>query len=132
MRLAIPVKTNKENPAVAPLFGKAKYFAIVEDGKVEILKNEQSGGQAVIKWLYDLGVDTILMEQLGANPYEAIKSLDIDLFHTGFDRILLDDLLVKFNNDQLELIDDTNIDKIIQHHEKKHPAHDHDHDHHHN
>ncbi len=32
MKIAIPVKMNKENTALAPLFGKAKWFAIVEDG----------------------------------------------------------------------------------------------------
>ena len=37
MKLAIPVKTNKENPAISPLFGKAKWFAFVNiDGKIEI------------------------------------------------------------------------------------------------
>ena len=48
MKIAIPVKMNKENSAIAPLFGKAKWFAIVEDGKMTIEPNHCDGGQAVI------------------------------------------------------------------------------------
>lgn len=43
MKIAIPVKMNKENTALAPLFGKAKWFAIVEDGKVTIEQNIADG-----------------------------------------------------------------------------------------
>jgi len=126
MILAIPVKMNKENPAVAPLFGKAKWFAIVKDGNVNIIPNNQSGGQAVIEWLYEMKVDAILIQEMGLSPYEKIKSLGtMAIYHVGFDRILLNDVVEKFKNDELELLDDTNMDKIIKHHEKRHPRHEH-------
>jgi len=130
MKLAIPVKMNKENPPIAPLFGKAKWFAIVDGDNINIIPNNQSGGQAVIEWLNEMKVEAILMQEMGMSPYQTIKDCGtIELFHTGFERILLSDLLEKFEKDELELIDDTNIEKIIKHHEKKHPAHD---GHHHN
>jgi hypothetical protein len=47
MRIAIPVKMNKENPPLAPLFGKAKWFAIIENGEISIIPNNQSGGGAL-------------------------------------------------------------------------------------
>jgi predicted Fe-Mo cluster-binding NifX family protein len=129
MKIAIPVKTNKENPAVAPLFGKAKYFAIVEGTTKIIIKNEQSGGGAVIKWLNNINIDAILLEQMGQNPYNIVKELDMNLYHTGFKRILLDDIIKKFNNDELVELDDTNIEDIINYHEKNHPPHDENHHH---
>lgn len=125
MRLAIPVKMNKENSAVAPLFGKAKWFAIVKDGKIDIVPNNQSGGKAVIEWLWNMKVDAILIQEMGVTPYEKAKELGLMLYHTGFERILLNDVLEKFKNSELEILDDTNIDKIIKHHEKRHPAHQH-------
>ena len=125
MRLAIPVKMNKENSAVAPLFGKAKWFAIVKDGKIDIVPNNQSGGKAVIEWLWDMKVDAILIQEMGVTPYEKAKELGLMLYHTGFERILLNDVLEKFKKSELEILDDTNIDKIIKHHEKRHPAHQH-------
>ena len=124
MRLAIPVKMNKENPAIAPLFGKAKWFAIVKDGETTIIPNNQSGGQAVIEWLYEMKVDALLIQEMGQNPYQKIKDYGtMALYHTGFDRILLNDVLDKLENNKLEILDDTNMDKIIKHHEKRHPPH---------
>ena len=124
MKLAIPVKMNKENPPVAPLFGKAKWFAIVKDGDISIIPNNQSGGRAVIELLYEMKVDAILVQEMGMTPYERVKEYGtIMLYHTGFKRILLNDVLEKFENNELEILDDTNIDTIIKHHEKRHPAH---------
>jgi predicted Fe-Mo cluster-binding NifX family protein len=126
MKLAIPVKVNRDNPPVAPLFGKAKWFAIVENGKVaSIIPNKQLGGQAVIELLYEMKIDVILIQEMGINPYEKIKEYGtMVLYHTGFERILLNDVLEKFNNNELEILDDTNMNEIIKHHEKRH-SHNH-------
>ena len=121
MKIAIPVKMNKENPPLAPLFGKAKWFAIIDDDKVEIVKNGQNGGRAVIEWLDNLGIGSIIFQEMGHTPYEIVKEMgSMELFHAGYERILLDDILAKFKNNTLEMIDDTNIDAIIKHHEGKH------------
>jgi len=126
MRLAIPVKLNRENPPVAPLFGKAKWFAIVNNGEITIIPNNQTGGQAVIELLHEMKIDAILIQEMGINPYEKIKEYGtMTLYHTGFERILLNDVLKKFQNNELEILDDTNMDEIIKHHEKRHPRNHH-------
>jgi len=126
MRLAIPVKLNKENPPIAPLFGKAKWFAIVENGEIFIMPNSQSGGQAVIELFYEMKIDALLIQEMGTNPYEKVKQYGIMLYHTGFEPVLLNDILKKFKSGELEILDDTNMDKIIKHHEKRH-THSHSH-----
>ena len=124
MKLAIPIKMNKENPAIAPLFGKAKWFAIVKDEEIMIIPNNQSGGQAVIEWLYEMKVDALLIQEMGLIPYEKVKEQGtMALYHTGFERILLSDVLENFKRNELEILDDTNMDEIIKHHEKRHPQH---------
>ncbi|MEA2047335.1 MAG: NifB/NifX family molybdenum-iron cluster-binding protein [Campylobacterota bacterium] len=129
MKIAIPVKMNKENPPVAPLFGKAKWFAIVEDGKVNIEPNPVEGGRAVIEWFDELGVDTIIIQEMGEGPYSVVQKLGtMKIYHSGFERILLDDVLKKFEENTLPLVDDAGMAKIIAHHEVRHP---HDHHHHH-
>ena len=133
MKTAIPVKMNKETTALAPLFGKAKWFAIVEDGKVMIEQNTANGGKAVIEWLANSGVDAIILQEMGLKPYETVKSYgNIKLYHAGFERILLDDVLQKLEAGTLVELDDEGMVKVIAHHEVRHPAHDdHGHDHHH-
>jgi len=126
MKIAIPVKTNRENPAVAPLFGKAKWFAFVEEGKVTIEKSSASGGHAVIEWFSQAGVDTIIMQEMGASPYEMIKEHGgIKIFHSGFERITLDEVLRRFDNQELSELDDDGMAKIIKHHEGSHSHGDH-------
>ena len=126
MKIAIPVKTNRENPAVAPLFGKAKWFAFVEGGKLTIEKSNANGGHAVIEWFSQVGVDTIIMQEMGASPYEMIRAHGgIKIFHSGFERITLDEVLTKFNNHELPELDDDSMAKIIKHHEGSHSHGDH-------
>ncbi|MEA3418896.1 MAG: NifB/NifX family molybdenum-iron cluster-binding protein [Campylobacterota bacterium] len=121
MKLVIPVKMNKENSAVAPLFGKAKWFAFVEDGKVMIEKNPVQGGAAVIKWFTEQNVEAIIFQEMGTTPYEMIKTEGgMKLYHAGYDRILLDELLQKFNKGELVELDDTKMAEIIKSHEGSH------------
>jgi len=121
MKIAIPMKMNRENSALSPLFGKAKWIAFVQDAKVDIQPNHTHGGGALVAWLKEEGVDTIIFQEMGRTPYQKIKSAEnITLFHAGNERILLDEALEKFKDNQLPLVDDTNIDKIIAHHEGKH------------
>lgn len=133
MKIAIPVKTNKENPVVSPLFGKAKWFAFIEeDGKVTIESNPIPDGQAVIRWFIDKNVDIVIMQEMGINPYRKIKEHGgIRLYHSGFERITLDEVLKAFHNGQLPLLDDAMMTQIIKHHESRHTHHGHGHEHHH-
>ncbi|CAA6811573.1 MAG: Unknown protein [uncultured Sulfurovum sp.] len=132
MTIAIPVKMNKETTALAPLFGKAKWFAIVQEGKITIEENPADGGRAVVEWLAQSGVDTIIIQEMGMNPYQTVQSYNnIKLYHAGFERILLKETLKKLEDNTLELLEDEGMKKIIAHHQIKHPAHDeHGHDHH--
>jgi predicted Fe-Mo cluster-binding NifX family protein len=123
MKLAIPVKMNNENSAIAPLFGKAKWFAIVENEELSIIPNNQTSGQTVIELFDEMKIDILLIQEMGQSPYAKAKELGMMLYHTGFERILLSDVLEKFKNNDLEILDDTNMEKIIQHHQKRHPNH---------
>jgi predicted Fe-Mo cluster-binding NifX family protein len=130
MKIAIPVKMKKDNSAIAPLFGKAKWFAIVEDGSINIEENHVEGGRAVIEWLNQIGVDTIIMQEMGQGPYSVIQKLGtIKIYHSGFDRILLGDVLKQFEEKALPLLDDAGMTKIIAHHEVRHSHDHHDHGH---
>ena len=54
-----------------------------------------------------MNVDTILMQEMGRNPYEKVKSYgNINLYHVGFERNLLNDALEKFKQELLIKVDD--------------------------
>jgi predicted Fe-Mo cluster-binding NifX family protein len=121
MKIAIPVKTNKENPAVAPLFGKAKWFAFVENGEIRIEKNPADNGSGVVEWLIKSGVKELIIQNMSNPPYQMLKrDEEITIFHAGDKRIELDELLKKYDFDKLTIIDDTNADNIIKNHQREH------------
>lgn len=129
--IAVPVKTNKDNPAVAPLFGKAKWFAFVDNGKITIEENLCDGGRAVAEWLKSKGTDKLIIQEMGINPYQKIKAYnDIVIYHSGFERITLDEVIKKLDSNELKILDEEAMQEIIAHHESRH-AHTHDHDGHH-
>ncbi|OQX73412.1 MAG: hypothetical protein B6D59_05825 [Campylobacteraceae bacterium 4484_4] len=117
MKIAVPVKTNRENPAVAPLFGKAKWFAFVEDGKITIEENKASGGVRVVDWLLESGVDVLIIQHMGDSPYQILKEYDdVTIFYAGKERITLDEVLKKYEAEELTIVDDTNEHEIIRSH----------------
>ena len=121
MKIAIPVKTDKENPAVAPIFGKAKWFAFVENGKISIEKNEEGSGVGVIEWLLRQGVTSLIIKKMSNPPYQMVKKDGrITVFYAGDERIELDELIKKYEADALMIIDDSNANDIIKDHQRDH------------
>ena len=122
--IAIPLKTNKENSALAPLFGKAKWFAFVEDENITIEKNETQGGSGVVKWLLGKGVKTLIMQKMSQPPYEMIKEEgSIGILYAGSDRIELAEALKRYEADELVILNDTNAPDIVKSHDRQHQQH---------
>jgi predicted Fe-Mo cluster-binding NifX family protein len=83
----IPVKTNGEDPAISPVFGKVKFFAIVNDDEVKIVENIEKGGMNAIRLLLENGVTTILMSHMGGRPLQIALQNGMDVRFVGKDRI---------------------------------------------
>lgn len=117
MKIAVPVKTNQENPIVSPLFGKAKWFAFVENGEVRIVPNEYKSGLHVVEWLLRENIDALIVQHIGESPYSYLKEAsDIPIFYAGDGRISLKEAIEKFDDETLLIIDDTNVDQFVKHH----------------
>ncbi len=119
--IAVPLKLNKEDSALAPLFGKAKWFAFVENDNITIEKNEAHGGSGVVKWLLGKGVKTLIMQKMSQPPYEMIKEEgSITIYYVGSDRIELPEALKRYKADALVILDETNAKDIIKSHARQH------------
>ena len=69
---------------------------------------------------------------MGQSPYNMIqKHGGIKIYHSGFDRITLKEVLEKFHQEKLPLLDETDMSNIIAHHEEKHSHQNNGHEHHH-
>lgn len=112
--IAIPVKTDKENPAVTTLFGKAKWFAIVDGDKITIEKNDIQSGRAVVENLVSKGVDKLIFNHMGGNPFMLLQKARVECFHSGDERILLDQAVEKLQNDNLTKVNGVNMSEFIE------------------
>lgn len=137
---AIPIKSNKLDSAVTTLFGKAKWFALVNNnGEINIIKNESESGRHVVEQLVQMGVKNLIFNQMGGNPFMLLQRNGIKCFHSGNERITIPQVMEKLNQNQLTQVDGTNMAQFVEQgnmHNKgrkhdHHDHHDHDHDHHH-
>ena len=118
--LTVAVKTDKENAAVSPLFGKAKFFAFYDGNTISTEKNESKGGTAVIDWFAQKGVETIIVNQMGGSPYKALQNHGMKLLYAGDKRIEIGDVVQKYEADELAALTDAQMQVIIAKHEKSH------------
>jgi predicted Fe-Mo cluster-binding NifX family protein len=124
--IAIPVKTDKETSAVAPLFGKAKWFAIIgSDGAISFWHNELKSGREVVNHFQAIGVTRVVFQDMGG------------CYHSGEGRVLLADAVARLQKDELVEVTQQNMAEYVersQRHSKgeHHEGHEHhDHGHHH-
>jgi predicted Fe-Mo cluster-binding NifX family protein len=133
--IAIPVKTNKPESAVAPLFGKAKWFALIDQkGQTTFWKNELKSGREVVDFFTKKGITTVIFQDMGGNPFLKLEQAGITCYHSGEGRILLQDLHDRLLQGELNQVTTQNMASYVEqsqrHSSGEHHHHDHD-DHHH-
>lgn len=118
--IVFPLKTNKKDSAISPLFGKAKYFAFYDGKSLQIEKNELNSGSKLIDWFVSKNVDKIVIKEMGSSPYEKIKKTNIEIFYAGDERITSEELINKINDQSLQKLKEEQIKEIIKKHKNSH------------
>jgi len=135
--IAIPVKTDKTESAIAPLFGKAKWFAMIEDdGSVVFWKNELKSGRDVVSHFIDNGVTQVIFQDMGGNPFMLLDRAGIACYHAGEGRVLYRDAAEAMKAGELVKVTTANMFDYVEKSQKHssgehHHEHDHEHEHHH-
>ncbi len=129
--IAIPVKTNKENPVVSTLFGKAKWFAYVDGDTITIEANETESGRVVVEQMAQRGVEQLVFHHMGGNPYMLLQRAGIECFHDGGERIFLDEVLQKLQKGELTKVEPINMNEFIEQGNMHKSGKDHKHGEHH-
>jgi len=112
--IAVPIKTNKENPVVSTLFGKSKWFAFVDGENITIEANKTNSGRKVVENMIDKGVTKIVFHHMGGNPFMLLQKAQIECFYNGGERILLNDVLKKLSKEELIKVDGTNMANYLE------------------
>jgi predicted Fe-Mo cluster-binding NifX family protein len=114
MLIAVPVKFNKEDSPVSPLFGHAKWFAFVKDDKIVIEKNPYNGGLNLVKWLLEKEVEVVITQHMGLKPFAVLVNEGIKCYYPGEGRILVKDAIEALKKGNLEEITQNNIEKFTR------------------
>lgn len=132
--IAIPVKTDKTDSAVAPLFGKAKWFALIEEtGDVIFWKNDLKSGREVVSRFTEIGVTKVIFQDMGGNPFMLLDRAGIACYHAGEGRTLFKDALAAMKADELVRVNTENMPEYVEKSQKHSSGehHHHEHEHHH-
>ncbi|AXH10407.1 dinitrogenase [Malaciobacter halophilus] len=127
---AFPVKTAKENSAVAPSFCKAKYFAFYDGENLSIKRNENTCGRSVMEWLLQNNVKKLIIKDIGRNPYKLAQKNNFEFYYAGDERVETFEILDKIKTSKLEKLSEQKLQEIIENHNgTHHNAHEHNHNH---
>ena len=115
--IAAPLKMNKPDSAITTVFGKAKFFGIynADTEEVTVIQNPQQGGPAVLSFLKEKGVNTILTQHLGQRPLVIAHELGMNVYHCTNERMTLKEANTKYqSNDFIEITMD-NLSQFSNH-----------------
>jgi len=120
MIIAMPVKTDRTDAALAPLFGNAKHFAFVNDeGVVTTESMEQNGGRDVARALIAHNIDVLIVSHLGLNPFIMLKTYGIKVYFAGNERITINEAVAIFHEGKLLEVTAQNYETVLG---NDHPA----------
>jgi predicted Fe-Mo cluster-binding NifX family protein len=107
--IAIPIKTNKENSDVSTIFGKAEYFALINNNILEIVKNEQNDEKDVANWLKTKNVNILITPHMGEKPFSTLLDNNIEVYFAGNEKTELNNVLLKYADGELPILNRNNF-----------------------
>ena len=113
--IAIPIKKDSFDTAVSPLFGKSKWFAFVNaQGDISFWKNEMQSGRKIVEEFVSKGVNKVLFQGMGGNPFLLLQKNNIVCYHSDDGRVLLKDTLENLEKEELIKVTTKNMDEYIE------------------
>jgi|GEM_PF-6748922 len=103
--IAIPVKIKKENCSISTLFGKAEYFALINNNLIEIVKNEQTSGKAVANWLKSINVNILITSNMKEKSFEILLNHNIQVYFTKNKKSDINEILLQYADGELPILD---------------------------
>jgi predicted Fe-Mo cluster-binding NifX family protein len=137
--IAIPARIRNDEVILTTIFGRSEKVAFVDDqGRIEVKRNEFQGGVDLATWLINLGVKTVVMRNMGANPYLALQKGGVKVYATAKTRAPVQEIVDDLHNGELIEVTPENMANYLkagQHRHERDQAHgrnhQHGHEHHH-
>ncbi|MFN3977840.1 MAG: NifB/NifX family molybdenum-iron cluster-binding protein [Sulfurihydrogenibium azorense] len=98
MKIALPVKPQKDEYLVSPAFGKAKFFLIydTQSQDVKIVENEHLSGRDVVNILSKEKVEIVITNHLGGGAYQHMVNCGIKPYYTESKNVSYKEVINQF------------------------------------
>lgn len=132
--IAMPIKSNSKESALTTVFGKTKYFALVdeENGEITVKENPFDSGRALSEWFVDNGVDKVVVKSMGANPFLILNNGGVEVYLCHEKRSTIEETVALLREGKATRITAENMSEYLDaggHRHAKGEHHEHDHHH---
>lgn len=113
--IAIPVKTNSLESAIAPLFSNAKWFALIDkNGNTAFWNNVFQNSHEIVQYFKANKVDRVVFQRIGGDSCQLLHGAAITCYHSGYGHILLNEVLKYLQDDALIRVTADNMAEFIE------------------
>lgn len=122
--IAIPARIRNDEMLLTTIFGRSEHIVLVDDqGGITVHQNKFQGGVDLAAWLINQGVKTVVMRNMGANPYLALQKAGVKVYATTKNRAPIQEIVDDLQNGKLVEVTAENMSNHL-----KAGQHRHEHD----
>lgn len=120
--IAIPARTRDDQLLITTIFGRCEQVALVDDNdNIEVKPNPFSGGVDLANWLLEQGVDTVVMRNMGANPYLTLHRAGARVFASTKNRAPVSEIVRDLHENRLLEVTPENMHEHLKAGKHRHP-----------
>jgi predicted Fe-Mo cluster-binding NifX family protein len=113
--IAIPLDS-KESTTLSKLYGKAPYFALLDQftGDFTVVENEAVGkGPKSADFLKSHGASATIFYHMGEGVYKSFEKNSMDVYCANYNEYSLDEVYQNFLNASVTKLDQNNYEKLL-------------------
>jgi len=119
--IAIPARTRDGEVLLNTIFGRCDQVALIDaDDQIEVRENPFDGGGDLAKWLLDNGVDTVVMRNMGTNPYMTLRQAGARVFATPKNRAPIREIVEDLRKGELVEVTPEKMDDYLKQSKHRH------------
>lgn len=113
--IAIPARTRNDEVLLTTIFGRCEQIAFIDDqGHVEVRENPFDGGVDLANWLVEQGVGTLVIRNMGANPYLTLRQGGVKVYVTPKNRAPVTEIVEDLNSGKLVEVTPENMSEYLR------------------
>ncbi len=122
MKIALPVKKQKDKYVLSPAFGKAKFFIIVDtdSNNEKVIENIHLNGKGIAEQLATEHVEAVITNHIGEGAFRHLKKFNIEVYFSQEKNIPVEEVLKLFEDNKLPKITSENFNMVPQHEHHHH------------